>query len=73
MKETAVLYSSRSGARLRPARSGRRWVIERTFAWLERYHRLARDWEAASWSVCALIYIAISNLIARRHARLWAT
>jgi putative transposase len=50
----------------------RRWVIERTFAWLERYRRLARDWEAASWSVCAFIYIAISNLIARRLARLWA-
>ncbi len=50
----------------------RRWVIERSFAWAERYRRLARDWEAASWSVCALILIAISNLIARRLARLWA-
>ena len=50
----------------------RRWVIERTFAWLERYRRLARDWEAASWSACAFIYIAASNLIARRLARLWA-
>ncbi len=50
----------------------RRWVIERTFAWLERYRRLARDWEAASWSVCAFIYIAISNVVARRLARLWA-
>ncbi len=51
----------------------RRWVIERTFAWLERYRRLARDWEAASWSVCAFIHIAISNVVARRLARLWAT
>jgi putative transposase len=50
----------------------RRWVIERTFAWLQRYRRLARDWEAASWSACAFIYIAASNLIARRLARLWA-
>jgi putative transposase len=50
----------------------RRWVIERTFAWLGRYRRLARDWEAASWSVVALILIAASNLIARRLARLWA-
>jgi putative transposase len=51
----------------------RRWVVERTFAWLERYRRLARDWEAASWSACAFIYIAASNLMARRLARLWAT
>jgi putative transposase len=51
----------------------RRWVVERTFAWLGRYRRLARDWEAASWSACAFLYIAASNLIARRLARLWAT
>jgi putative transposase len=51
----------------------KRWGVERTFAWLDRYRRLARDWEAASWSACALIYVAISNLIARRLARLWAT
>jgi putative transposase len=50
----------------------RRWVGERTFAWLDRYRRLARDWEAGSWSACAFIYIAASNLIARRLARLWA-
>jgi putative transposase len=50
----------------------RRWVVERTFAWLERYRRLARDWEAASWSVVALILIAASNLVARRLGRLWA-
>ena len=51
----------------------KRWIVERTFAWLERYRRLARDWEAASWSAAAFIYIAISNLLARRLARLWAT
>ena len=34
---------------------------------------LARDWEAASWSACAFIQIAASNLVARRLARLWAT
>lgn len=47
----------------------RRWVIERSFAWLGRYRRLARDWEAASWSVCALIQIAAANLMAQRIAR----
>jgi len=50
----------------------RRWVVERSIAWLNRYRRLARDWEAASWSVCALIHIAASNLMARRLARYYA-
>lgn len=48
----------------------RRWVIERSFAWLSLFRRLARDWEAASWSSTALIHIAASNLMARRLARL---
>jgi putative transposase len=51
----------------------RRWVIERSLAWLERYRRLARDWEAASWSAAALVHAAASHLMARRLARLWAT
>jgi transposase len=51
----------------------KRWIIERTFAWIQRYRRLARDWEAASWSATAFIYIAISNVVARRLAHLWAT
>jgi len=51
----------------------KRWIVERTFAWIGRYRRLARDWEAASWSVAAFIRIAISDLMARRLARLWAT
>jgi len=32
----------------------RRWVVERTFAWLGRCHRLAKDWETsiASSTAC---------------------
>jgi len=47
----------------------RRWVVERSIAWLDRCRRLARDWEAASWSACALVHIAASNTMARRLAR----
>ena len=44
----------------------RRWVIERTFAWLGRYRRLARDWEAASWSVIGMLCAAITRIFANR-------
>jgi putative transposase len=47
----------------------RRWVIERTFAWLGRCRRLACDWEKASWSALAFIYIAASHFMARRLAK----
>jgi putative transposase len=51
----------------------RRWVVERSIAWLDRFRRLARDWEAASWSACAFVHIAASNLMARRIARYQST
>lgn len=47
----------------------RRWVIERTFSWLNWCRRLARDWERASWSAEAFVYIACSNYMARRLAK----
>lgn len=36
----------------------RRWVVERTFGWLGRYRRLARDFEHTVESSQALVYIA---------------
>ena len=43
----------------------RRWVIERTFAWLNRNRRLAKDLEATSASAKAWLYIASVQLITR--------
>ena len=36
----------------------RRWVIERTFGWLGRYRRLARNYEHTVLSSEAMTYIA---------------
>lgn len=47
----------------------RRWVVERTFAWLGRCRRLARDWETSTASAEARINIAHIRLTTRRLAR----
>jgi transposase len=44
----------------------RRWVVERTLAWLNRDRRLAKDFEAALASATTWIYIASVNLLIRR-------
>jgi putative transposase len=45
-----------------------RWIVERTFAWLGNYHRLARDYERLPESSEALIYLAMIHLMVRRLA-----
>jgi len=47
----------------------RRWVVERTFAWLGRCRRLAKDWEKSIASSEAWINIAHIRLTTRRLAR----
>ncbi len=47
----------------------RRWVVERTLAWLNRNRRLAKDFEATIASVKAWIMIASIQLMIRRLAR----
>jgi transposase len=46
----------------------RRWVVERTFAWLGRNRRLAKDFEHTITSATAWIFIASVQLLTRRIA-----
>lgn len=47
----------------------RRWVVERTFAWLSQNRRLSKDYERLCDTSEALIYAAMSRLMLRRLAR----
>lgn len=47
----------------------RRWVVERTFAWVTRCRRLSRDVERLSKTVESLIYACMTRLMLRRLAR----
>jgi len=47
----------------------RRWVVERTLAWLNRNRRLAKDFEASLESALAWLLIANIKLLSRRLAR----
>jgi putative transposase len=47
----------------------RRWVVERTFAWLNRNRRLAKDFERTTASESAWVLLASIQLLTRRLAR----
>ena len=47
----------------------KRWIVERTFAWLGQNRRLSKDYERLPESSEAFIYVAMSRLMARRLAR----
>jgi hypothetical protein len=49
-------------------KGSRRWVVERTLAWLNRNRRLAKDFEASIASAKAWVYIASVQLLIRRLA-----
>ena len=47
----------------------KRWIVERTLAWLGQNRRLSKDYERLPESGEAFIYVAMSRLMARRLAR----
>lgn len=48
----------------------KRWIVERTFAWVSRNRRLARDFERNASTVVAFIRLAMIRIMLRRLARL---
>jgi putative transposase len=44
----------------------RRWVVERTFAWLGRYRRLSKDYETLTVNSETMIYLAMINVMLHR-------
>jgi len=44
----------------------KRWIVERTFAWLGKCRRLSKDYELITSSGLSMIYLAMSRLVVRR-------
>jgi transposase len=47
----------------------RRWVVERTFAWISQNRRMSKDYERLAATSEAFIYVAMTRLMVRRLAR----
>ena len=48
----------------------RRWVVERTFSWIDQNRRMSKDYERLCASGEALVYAAMIRLMVRRLTRL---
>jgi transposase len=44
----------------------KRWIVERTFAWLGRCRRLAKDWECRNHRALAFLKLASIRLMLRK-------
>jgi transposase len=60
--EVVKLPDAKKGFVLLP----RRWVVERTFAWLARFRRLARDYERLPETLAGLHFLAFALLLLSR-------
>lgn len=60
--EVVKLPTAKHGFILLP----RRWVVERSFGWLARFRRLARDYERLAETLAGLHFVAFAILLAHR-------
>jgi len=56
--EVVKLPTAKHGFVLLP----RRWVVERSFAWMARFRRLARDYERLAETLAGLHFVAFAIL-----------
>jgi transposase len=47
----------------------KRWIVERTFAWISRNRRLARDIERYAATVAAFVRLAMIRIVRKRLTR----
>lgn len=64
--EVVKLPTARNGFVLLP----RRWVVERSFGWLARFRRLARDYERLPQTLAGLHFLAFAIILAHRFVNL---
>lgn len=64
--EVVKLPTARNGFVLLP----RRWVVERSFGWLARFRRLARDYERLPQTLAGLHFLAFATVLAHRFVTL---
>jgi transposase len=48
----------------------KRWIVERTFGWLGRCRRLAKDYETRTRAAAAFLILALIRLMLRRIVRM---
>src|SRR6266498_2239344 len=60
--EVVKLPTAKRGFVLLP----RRWVVERSFAWMARFRRLARDYERLPETLAGLHFLAFAMLMLKR-------
>ena len=44
----------------------KRWIVERTFGWLNRYRRLSKEYEEQTRNSATMISIAMINVMLHR-------
>jgi transposase len=44
----------------------KRWIVERTFAWINRFRRMSKDYEYDTKTSRSLVFIAMTRLMLRR-------
>ena len=44
----------------------KRWIVERTFGWLNRYRRLSKDYELHTDTSEVMVYLAMTHLMLKR-------